>query len=367
MQSSHPGTLEPPPLAVRLEAFVQLGRAFALFGAGAPWPGHASGLTEAEFQAFDAMLRQAAQRNGWYTEANVRHALAALARMLHRDALEAWAARYPALAGAIAPRTVGIVMAGNIPFVGFHDLLCVLLSGHAARVKCASDDAGLTPAVLGLLERSAPDLAARAAIVPGKLGEVDAVIATGSTNTSRYFEHYFGHLPRIVRKGRTSVAVLDGTETATELAAFGEDVFRYFGLGCRNVGKIFLPRHFDLDRLFGAFFPWKDIIAHHKYANNYEYNKAVWLLDRVPIVENGFLLMKEAPALHSPVAALYYERYDDRTAVEERLAQEAQHLQCIVGHGHVPFGEGQYPSPGDYADGVDTLAFLAGLDHSVAS
>ncbi|MBS1581752.1 MAG: acyl-CoA reductase [Bacteroidetes bacterium] len=367
MPTSDPTAIIPPAMGARIDACGQLGAVLGLFGAGAAWPGHASGLTEAEFQAFDRTVRAAQQLNGWYTEANVRHALAALARMLERPALVRWLAAYPALERPRAPRTVGIIMAGNIPFVGFHDLLCVLLAGHRARVKCASDDAGLTPAVVALLERFAPDLAAQVAFATGKLGGVDAVVATGSTNTSRYFEHYFGHLPRIVRKGRTSVAVLDGTETEAELTAFGEDVFRYFGLGCRNVGKVFLPQDFDLDRLFRAFYPWKDIIEHHKYANNYDYNKAIWLLDRAPLLENGFLLMKEEQALASPVAALYYERYSDRPAVERRLGEEAAHLQCIIGHGHVPFGEGQCPGPGEYADGVDTMAFLLALHHSVNS
>lgn len=338
-----------------------MGPLFRLFAEGASWPGHACGLTEAEYNAFDGVVCSAHVRNGWYTEANVRHALGALADLLVPSALSAWTDAYPALALEGRSRVVGIIMAGNIPLVGFHDLLCVLLCGHQARVKCASDDAGLTPAAVGLLQLIAPDLAAQVSIPAGKLGEVEALIATGSNNTARYFEHYFGHLPRIVRKGRTSVAVLDGTETEAELAALGEDVFRYFGLGCRNVSKVYLPQAFDLDRLFAALFPWKDIILHGKYANNYDYNKAIWLMERVPITENGFLLLKEDPAIASPVAALYYERYADRTVVEAAIQEQAQAIQCVVGHGHIPFGQAQCPGPGDYADGVDTLRFLIGL------
>ncbi|MBS1944920.1 MAG: acyl-CoA reductase [Bacteroidetes bacterium] len=252
-------------------------------------------------------------------------------------------------------------MAGNVPFVGFHDLLCVLLCGHAAVVRTATDDAGLTAALVALLGRFAPELAARVTLAGGRLGAVDALIATGSNNTARYFTHYFGHLPHIIRRNRTSVAVLDGSETAEELAALGGDVFRYFGLGCRNVGMVFIPRSFHLDRLFGAFFPWKDIILHHKYANNYDYNRAVWMLDRAPITENGFLVMKEETALESPVAALYYTRYDQLSAVEQRLAADAGRIQCIVGHGHLPFGTAQLPGPAEYADKVDTMAFLLAL------
>jgi hypothetical protein len=351
-----------PSLSARIAPFIQLGHALRSFAVKTPWPGHGCGLTELEYAAFDTAVRTARAKNGWYTEEHVRHAAMGISRMLEEGAVTQWLAEYPQLGSTRKSHTVGIIMAGNIPFVGFHDLLCVLLSGNRATVRTASDDAGLTPALLELLTRFAPDLAASVVLIPGKLGKVDAVIATGSDNTARYFEHYFGHLPRIVRRSRTSVALLDGTETDAELAALGEDVFRYFGLGCRNVGKLFIPQHFDLDRLFGALFPWKEIINHNKYANNYDYNKAVWLLDRVPIIENGFLILKEDHALSSPVASLYYERYADRSAVETRLKEEEQRLQCIIGHGHLPFGEGQFPGPGDYADKVDTLKFLIQLD-----
>ncbi|MFT3885745.1 MAG: acyl-CoA reductase [Flavobacteriales bacterium] len=361
MRSDVQSTVVPPPFFQRRQAFERLVPVFRAAAAAQPWPGHACGLTQAEYDAFDAVVRGAHVRNGWYTEANVRHALGALADMLVPFALAQWTTAYPALVDARTPRTVGIIMAANIPLVGFHDLLCVLLSGHVARVKPGSDDAGLIPAVVELLHLLAPDLAACVVVTSGKLGGVDAVIATGSNNTARYFEHYFGHLPRIVRKGRTSVALLDGTETEAELAALGEDVFRYFGLGCRNVSKVFIPQDFDLDRLFGAFFPWKDIINHGKYANNYDYNKAIWLMERVPIVENGFLLLKEDAAIASPVAALYYERIADRAEAEKAISKNAGAIQCVVGHGHVPFGRSQCPGPAEYADGVDTLAFLLEL------
>ncbi|MBX2982908.1 MAG: acyl-CoA reductase [Flavobacteriales bacterium] len=352
-----------PAIATRRSAFEQLGRALGAFAVKSPWPGHSSGLTEDEHTAFEAALFQAHIRNGWFTEEQVRHAAKGLSSMLAGPALETWLARYPELESNHPSKTVGIIMAGNVPFVGFHDLMCVLLSGHRAKVKVASDDAGLTPALLTLLAHFAPELADQVELSTGKLGDVDAIIATGSDNTARYFEHYFGHLPRIVRKSRTSVAVLDGTETEVELAALGEDVFRYFGLGCRNVGKVFIPQSFDLDRLFGAFFPWKGIINHNKYANNYDYNRAVWMLDRAPILENGFLIMKEEQGLTSPVAALYYERYTDASSVDAKLKEVEDKLQCIVGHGYLPFGSGQFPGPGDYADNVDTLKFLLELDH----
>lgn len=354
-------------LQQRLATFIQLGSTLSIFGAKAQWPGHSCGLTEQEFDAFEHAVQQARSYNGWFTEANVRFAASGNAHLLEPGAMEHWLSRYPALNVARTPRKVGVIMAGNIPFVGFHDLLCVLLAGHHAVVKTSSEDAGLTVALLKILSCIAPEMSNSVRVTNGKIGEIDAVIATGSDNTARYFEHYFGRIPRIVRKNRTSVAVLDGSETDLELAAFGEDVFRYFGLGCRNVGKVFIPQHFDLDRLFGAFFPWKDIVNHNKYANNYDYNKAVWLLDRAPIIENGFLILKEEPALNSPVAALYYERYADASALKGRLDELDSKLQCVVGHDRIPFGSGQFPGPGDYADNVDTLEFLLALDQGVYS
>lgn len=363
MSNSLSSAIRSPTLPQRKEAFVQLGRLLGLFAAKAEWPGHACGLTQDEFRSFDEAIRQAHIRNGWYTEEHVRHAAMGLSRMLEPKAMYNWLASYPDLDHDHLQRSIGIVMAGNIPFVGFHDLLCVLLSGNKAKAKVASDDAGLTAGLVALLACIAPELADEVELTMGKLSGMEAMIATGSDNTARYFEHYFGHLPHIIRKSRTSVAVLDGTETDEELAALSEDVFRYFGLGCRNVGKVFIPLSFDLDRLFKAFFPWKDIVNHNKYANNYDYNKAVWLLDRVPMLENGFLIMKEDRAFNSPVASLYYERYEDIARVEARFTEEADRLQCIVGHGHIPFGEGQFPKPDDHADKLDTLRFLLDLDH----
>ncbi len=355
--------------------FEQLGVLFNAFAAQQPWSGHATGLTEAEYTAFVGTIDRAEQHNGWFTAENVRHALYGLARMLRPDALEPWLGRYRRGPEDLQ-HTIGLVLAGNVPLVGFHDLLCVLLAGHRARVKVSSQDAGLTTGVVALLRTLDPALGARIELVDGRLGEIDAIIATGSDNTARYFHHYFAGIPRIVRQGRVSVAVLDGTETAEELAALGEDVFRYFGLGCRNVAKLYLPADFDLDRFFAAILPWHAVIQHHKYANNYTYHKAIWLMDRMPLLENGFLLVKEdEAALASPVGSIFVQRYTEREAVKALLQGQAGHIQCVVGHQGLlgpelrmtPFGEAQYPGPEDYADGVDTLAFLLSLPQGVNS
>lgn len=342
-----------------IAAFVQLGHVLDLVGSSIPWPGHGCGLIEQEFQGLEGAVLRARALNGWFTEDNVRHMLRSLATMLRADELHTWLGAYPERVSQ--PRTVGLITAGNIPLVGLHDLLCVLLAGHAARVKPSSDDAALTAAVVGALGSLSPDLAARIVLADQKLGAVDAVVATGSNNTARYFEHYFGHIPRIIRKNRTSVAVLDGNESAEELALLGEDLFRYFGLGCRNVGKIFIPENFDLNRVFAAILPWAHIGQHNKWANNYDYHKAIWLMDRVPLLENGFVLFKEDAGLHSPLGSIFYERYSDGSELSVRLGELSGDIQCIVGHGHVPFGAAQCPGLADYADGVDTMAFLASL------
>lgn len=346
----------------QLSGLVQLGRVMAAIGAAQPWPGHAIGLSEGEYEQLDRLVLQAHIANGWATEENVRHAFAAWGATLVQEDIARWLAAHPELAqGPASVRTVGIILAGNVPLVGLHDVLCVWLSGHNARVKCSSQEPDLLPALVGVLDHFVPGTKERITFVADKLGEVDSVIATGSNNTARYFEHYFGHLPRIVRKSRVSVAVLDGTETPEELERLAEDVFRYFGLGCRNVSKAYIPQDFDIDWLFGAFFPWKDIVNHKKYGNNYDYTRALWMLDRVPFLENGFFLIREAEALPSAVATMHVERYTDRVAVTSALEAHQEDIQCIVGHGHVPFGQAQRPGLAEYADGVDTLRFLLDL------
>ncbi|MBK6831430.1 MAG: acyl-CoA reductase [Flavobacteriales bacterium] len=349
-------------LDARVAALAQLGTVMQAIGRSEAWPGHTIGLGEAEYDSLQESVRRAHIQNGWATEENVRHAFAAWGEALNRARIEGWVAAYPELSSARTdPRTVGLILAGNIPLVGLHDVLCVWLSGHHARVKCSSQETELVPAVFTVLDHFAPGALEQISFTTEKLGAVDALIATGSNNTARYFEHYFGHVPRIVRKSRVSVAVLDGTETEAELTALGEDVFRYFGLGCRNVSKVLVPQDFDLDRLFKAFFPWKDIVHHNKYANNYDYTRALWMLDRIDFVENGFLLVKEDAALTSPVATLFYERYDDVSTAKAYIAAYRDSIQCIVGHGDRAFGRSQYPELADYADGVDTLRFLLGL------
>lgn len=339
-------------LEQRIQAFVRLGDQFSAIGAG----------TGPEYA--ESLIQKALQHNAWFTPENIRQSFASLGEMLVEKSLREWLSSYPFLFSGEpgAPsKTVAIVMAGNIPMVGFHDLLCVLLSGHKALVKLSSDDAVLMPAIVFMLAEINKDLALQIEFAQGKLQQFDAVIATGSNNTSRYFEYYFGRYPNIIRKGRSSVAVLEGDESEAELTGLAKDVFSYFGLGCRNVSKVYLPEHFDLNRLFAAFFPYAWVVNHNKYGNNYDYHRALWMLNGDDILENGFLLVKEDKALVSPVGSLFYERYSDRQALLEQLRSRSGEIQCTVGRGFVPFGMAQCPSVGDYADGVDTMAFLGGI------
>jgi hypothetical protein len=260
-----------------------------------------------------------------------------------------------------------LILAGNIPLVGFHDVLSVLASGHHALIKSSTQDARLIKKVLERLIAIEPAFEGSFTFVE-RLENFDAVIATGSNNTSRYFEYYFGKVPHIIRKNRNSVAVLTGDETTEQLYLLGHDIFDYFGLGCRNVSKLFVPKGYDLIKFFEAIEPYNSIINHHKYNNNYDYNKSIYLVNRDTHLDNSFLLLKEDKSFTSPLAVLFFEYYEDIESLEELLKQENAHIQCIVselplntGNQVVTFGQSQHPQLWDYADGVDTMDFLTKL------
>ena len=249
--------------------------------------------------------------------------------------------------------------------VGFHDVMCVLVSGHKALAKMSSEDNILLSEIFKILTHIAPDFTDKIKIANEKLNGYDAVIATGSNNSARYFKSYFKNVPHIIRKNRTSIAILDGNESDETLELLANDIFLYFGLGCRNVSKIFIPENFDLDRIFKALYKYKDILNHNKYANNYDYNKAVYLLGNNQLLDNNFILLKEDASLSSPVAVLHYEFYDDINELSDHLENEKENIQCIVSNNapinSLKFGEAQQPKLWDYADGVDTLLFLTNL------
>ncbi|WP_421802807.1 acyl-CoA reductase [Flagellimonas sp.] len=310
------------------------------------------------------IVERAGHHNGWFTEDNILFSLQQWGDLLTEENLKEWLSNY-SFSNESKPKTVGIVMAGNIPLVGFHDFLCVLLSGNKVLAKLSSNDKILLPHLSKYLVLQEPSLVDKIEFIDGKMENFDAVIATGSNNTSRYFEYYFGNKPNIIRKNRNSVAVLTGNETEEELKALGEDIFRYYGLGCRNVSKIFVPVNYDFDALFDALYHYKDIIHQHKYANNYDYNKAVYLMSEFKILDNGFLVLKEDEALTSPIAALFYSNYGDETSLREKLEELDEQIQCVVSSGirenEVNFGETQKPSLKDYADEIDTMDFLLKL------
>jgi len=315
-------------------------------------------------EQFNDIFDKAEQQNSWFTRANVIFAFKSWSEALSENNVQQWLSQYQ-LPQTTSPKKILIIMAGNLPLVGFHDLLCVLVAGHKAIVKLSSDDGVLLPYLIKQMKAFAPEWAEAVAFTDDKVTEYDAVIATGSDNTARYFEYYFGKKPHIIRKNRHSVAVLTGEETPEELQDLGKDIFLYYGLGCRSVSKLFVPQGYDFDLLFQAIYPYKDIIEEQKYTNNYDYNKAVYLMSLYKLLENGFLLLKEDEHYGSPIATLFYEYYTNKEALKKKLATDREKIQCVVGHnfidGEIPFGQTQTPKLWDYADGVNTLTFLLNL------
>jgi len=307
---------------------------------------------------FAEKLKDAEIKNPWFTEENTKAAIGAWAKLLTSENLNAWLSPYH-LTDSLKPKNVLIIMAGNIPLVGFHDFLSVLISGNRAVIKLSSEDKTLLPFIIDKLIDIAPKFEDKIAFTTDvKDKQFDSVIATGSDMSAKYFDYYFKEATTIIRKNRKSVAILDGTESKQELQALAKDVFAYFGLGCRNVSKLFLPKDYDLDQLFEAFYPYQDVMEHKKYANNYDYNKAIYLMGSHEIIENGFLLLKEDASLQSPLAMLYYEYYSDLEKVEDFISENKQQLQCVVSKNDIPFGQTQQPKLWDYADGVDVIDFL---------
>lgn len=314
----------------------------------------------------EAVIHRTSIHNPWFTTENQHKAIQAIAHtMLQAEALRAWVDvyRWPARR---QPQTVGLVMAGNLPLVGFHDVLCVFVAGHRARIKLSDKDPYLLPYLLKLLEDFMPGASDHFKVVE-RLADFDAVIATGSNNSLRYFKSYFGKYPHILRGHRNGVAVLTGDESPEALQRLGEDVFAYFGLGCRNVAKLYVPDQYDFDPLLEALYEQREVVLHSKYKNNFDYNYSLFVLNRSTFRANGCVLLLESASFQSPIACLHYETYRDQAAVAEELRQRSDEIQVVVGEidlpgiAVLPFGQTQAPGLADYADGVDTMAFLLGL------
>ncbi len=338
-----------------IDGFIQLGKVMKLHGENQTWTGFEFGVTEHEFENFENQIIAQTFRNNWFTENNIRESLSNLAVWLKSDNLKNWLSNYKV---TDSPKTIAVIMAGNIPLVGFHDFLCVMFSGHRALLKLSSDDDLLLPLLVQYLKIFIPEVENRIEFAKGPLKNFDAVIATGSNNSLLHFKSYFEKYPHLLRHNRTSVAVLEGNETQEELKLLGKDIFSYFGKGCRNVTHLIVPEGYDFQLFFQSIVDFGEIINNKKYGNNYDYNKAIHLMNQEVFLDNNFLLVKKDKQLHAPISMIYYHTYTTKKEIQIYLEENESNLQCIVGKGYLPFGEAQCPTLTDYADGVDTMKWL---------
>ncbi len=314
----------------------------------------------ADGEEWKAAKEKASYENGWFIPAFIDLSVQRIAEsFLTAEILNNWTKNYGLPANNVSAKKIGIVMAGNIPLVGFHDFLCVFISGHSAIVKPSSKDQTLIKHLAQKIIEWQPEAAISIQFAE-TLKDCDAYIATGSNNSSRYFEYYFAKYPHIIRKNRTSVAILTSNESSIELEKLADDVHLYFGLGCRNVTKIYVPEGYDFIPLLEAFKKYSYLADHHKYKNNFDYNLAIHLLNKKYYMTNGSILLIEEPALFSPISQLNYEFFKDQSSLSASL-KDLPELQAVVGEGNILFGDGQSPSISDYADGIDTLSFLSHL------
>lgn len=345
----------------RINAFARLGSFLRQFKSERE--NSLTSLNTLFYERFDHTIKNVHVHNPWFIESFVLEALHSWGELLKKNNLDHWLNKYVGSFDAFLPKRIGIVMAGNIPMVGFHDLLCVLLSGNIACCKLSSKDDKLIPLVMEVLFKIEPSFTDYV-VFEEKLHAIDAVIATGSNNTSRYFEYYFGKYSHIIRKNRSSLAVLTDDENNDQLRKLADDIFLFFGLGCRNVSKLLVPEKYNFHRFFDAMASYEFISKHNKYANNYDYNRSVFLINQVKHLDNGFLLLKKDTALHSPLAVLYYQTYSKKEDVDEYISSFRDDIQCIICAGNafentLEPGMSQYPALWDYADNVDTLSFLS--------
>lgn len=315
---------------------------------------------------FNAILDRTYKENNWFTIENQQQAIQAITDyFLDSELIQQWLSRYTMLDHQ-APKTVGLIMAGNIPMVGFHDVLTVFMSGHRAMIKLSEKDKYVLPHLIKILNQLDTATTDYFQIVE-RLSGFDAIIATGSNNSARYFESYFGKYPNIIRKNRNGIAILDGNESFNDLIELGKDVFQYFGLGCRNVSKIYVPKGYNFELLLEALHEYKSLVLHSKYKNNFDYHYAIYIINRVKYLANGCVMLREEESLNSPVANLYYEFYDDSNVLEQMLLSKSDQIQVIVSKMSFnqlttkPLGKAQYPNLWDYADGIDTMQFLLDL------
>ncbi|MCX6248312.1 MAG: acyl-CoA reductase [Bacteroidetes bacterium] len=319
------------------------------------------------FSGLEEAIIRAGLLNPWFTRESVLAALRSWALSLTREELESWLKPYSSLLATIeTENNVAVIMAGNLPLVGFHDFLCVLLSGNRFTGRLSSDDTELLPALASILVHFDPEWEERITFTKERISGFDAVIATGNNNSAHYFDYYFSKVPHIIRKNRNGIAILTGEEDNLELSGLADDIFLYYGLGCRNVSKIYFPAGYDMGPLFSAFHRYVSFSTHHKWMNNHDYYRSIFLLNQIPSLDNGFMILTENKAIASPPAVLYYEYYEDMDTILEQLSFQKEEIQVAVCKKNIPFpscrpGQAQKPGLADYADGMDTLQFLLGL------
>lgn len=307
----------------------------------------------------EVAINEAENHNPWFTKKNIHNVLKYWANKLNDKSLIEWTNKYNFHK---TDSSVAIIMAGNFPLAGFHDFICVLLSGNKLIVKPSSDDKILICFFIDFLKDSFSELKDYIFISEGKLSDFEMVIATGSNNTFNYFEYYFRDKKSILRKNRNSIAILDGKETKVQLTSLARDIFQYFGLGCRNVSKIFIPVGYDLMKLKNYFKEFEDIIYHNKYSNNYNYHKTIKIMNNEKFIDNGYFMLVESDEFSPPISVVNYQYYSDIKEVQEIIEENQDRLQCVVSHCNikkiVEFGETQNPKLYDYADNIDTFNFL---------
>jgi hypothetical protein len=352
-----------PPLEKRIHAFIELGRKLKKIT-----------ITETHNNLSVAernLLNEVAVshlKNPWFTPYNVMSALAGLSDMLKENKIRAWIAKYK-IDDLAPPLTIAVIMAGNLPMVGFHDFMCVLLSGNHFLGKLSGQDKELPVKIAELLIETEPGFKPMISFTDQRISEFDAVIATGNNNTSRYFEYYFGRYPHIIRRNRNSMAILSETEKEKDLEKISDDIFHFFGMGCRSVSLLLIHKGFDIQKLAVSLKKWEHIKEHPKYFNNYEYQKAVMLVNQIEHIDTGFCLLRESQSMASPLSVINYIWYETIDEVLHYINRQSDNIQCIVAgdkpdlHGHtkVQPGTAQKPGPSDYADDIDTLEFLLQL------
>lgn len=307
------------------------------------------------------------KHNPWFIEHHLEHAFYAIGQMLTQEKLRKWIDKYDLdRIENKRPVNIGVIMAGNIPAVGFHDFLCVLMAGAKFTGKISSGDPFLIPALAEILLESDNTFSGKINFESNQTVQADAIIATGSNNTARYFEYHYGEIPHIFRRNRNGVAVLTGSESKEQLQFLAHDIFMHFGLGCRNVSKLYLPLGYDFSSLTAALNNFSYVLGHESYMNNYNYKKALLTMQNKQFTDNGFLIMLESKAISSQIATLHYQFYKNLDILTTQLLIHQDQIQCIVselefGLPIIGFGETQQPRLYDYADGIDTMQFLSFL------